>query len=398
MRLQVLKASSLVCFLKFLLIESLLLIRLSDCFLLTDTITSSWGIISPKRRGYPSSFACLSPTCQQHSNHQRISKKDYSHCFSFSSTTTKLELNKNKNNGITSSRLLKEKDKSILLRRFIPLLGGLFSSSNNSSSNNNNQKVMLQTGFETAFVLGNKQRRNRWIKDISKQFPWIPKDILSTCVDEFAISFEKIASKDLKKFLRRTTRSRNRNRRRGNGGGTTDDYYGLDKIRSKIENDIIRNLQDQTIIQQLPLKDDDKNMLLMYLVHISLDYFFPTVEMNTALTIATSSSSWLSSPYTKLQVLEQQRQKIINQYSMNFWQLTWYQLRYQSVKKSIIVGLLCLWTVYVSYKSYQSHIDVVIQYLYSTLLLPFMRICIEGISIIKHYSMKSMKIIKVVLK
>ncbi|OEU16100.1 hypothetical protein FRACYDRAFT_238687 [Fragilariopsis cylindrus CCMP1102] len=259
----------------------------------------------------------------------------------------------NKNNGIISSRLLKEKDKSILLRRFIPLLGGLVSSSNNSSSNNN-QKVMLPTGFETAFVLGNKQRRNRWIKDISKQFPWIPKDILSTCVDEFAISFEKIASKDLKKFLRRTTRSRNR--RRGNGGGTTDDYYGLDEIRSKIENDIIRNLQDQTIIQQLPLKDDDKNMLLMYLVHISLDYFFPTVEMNTALTIATSSSSWLSSPYTKLQVLEQQRQKIINQYSMNFWQLTWYQLRYQSVKKSIVVGLLCMWTVYVSYKSYQKYV------------------------------------------
>ncbi|MGK3759484.1 MAG: hypothetical protein ACI8RD_011801 [Bacillariaceae sp.] len=383
LRVQVLKLS-LLCCLNFLLIESLLLIRSSDCFLLTDT-TSSWGIITSKRRKY-SSVVCLSPTCQQQrSNCQRII-----------SITTKLELNKNKNNVIISSRLLKKNVKqssqqSILqLRRLISLLGGLFSS-NNNNNNNSNQK-----GFETSLVLGNKQRRNRWINDISKQFPWIPKDILSTCVDEFAISFEKIAPKDLKKFLRRTTRrSRNRIRRRGSSSAGGGDDYGLDKIRSKIENDIIRNLQDQSIIQQLPLKDDEKNMLLMYLVHISLDYFFPRIQMDTALTLATSSSSWLSSPYTKLQVLEQQRQEIISQYSMNFWQLTWYKLRYQSIKKSITVGLLCMWTVYVSYKSYQSHIDVAIQYLYSTLLLPFMRICIEGISIIKYYYMKSMKIIQV---
>mmetsp|Transcript_20543 Transcript_20543/g.41976 ORF Transcript_20543/g.41976 Transcript_20543/m.41976 type:complete len:351 (+) Transcript_20543:223-1275(+) len=174
----------------------------------------------------------------------------------------------------------------------------------------NKKTNMIETGVETALVLGDKRRRKQWTQDVSKQFPWIPTEILSVCVDGLATAFATVAPKDLKKALQ---------------------PGGLEKTRSKIGGDVVRNLQGQPIIQQLPLPKEDKRKLLAHLVDLSLDFFLKDVE------------SAMAAPSVKLHALDRERQEI-RKY-MSVWQRAGYRLRYKP-RSTICLGVLSLWTVF----------------------------------------------------
>mmetsp|Transcript_3104 Transcript_3104/g.8566 ORF Transcript_3104/g.8566 Transcript_3104/m.8566 type:complete len:342 (+) Transcript_3104:306-1331(+) len=175
---------------------------------------------------------------------------------------------------------------------------------------NNN---MIETGVGAALVLGDKRRRKQWTQDVAKQFPWIPTEMLSVCADGLATAFASVAPKDLKKALQ---------------------PGGLEKTRSKIAGDVVRNLQGQPLIKQLPLAKEEKRKLLTGLVDFSLDFLLKDVEPAMA------------SPFDKLLALDRERREIQNY--MSFSELAWYRLRYKPIS-TVCLGLLTFWTAYAAF-------------------------------------------------
>ena len=293
----------------FLLIEILILIRSSVCF-----IDSPWKILRRSQNRY-----LLSTPLKSRSKHRSAApapcRSQTNYRCSFSTTTL---FGQYKNNGQRQQSIFRS------LLNFSLKINDSDGESRIINFGSKKKNPIIETGLETALVLGNKKRRIQWTRDVSKQFPWIPSEILLTCVAALATSFASVTPKDLKKALR---------------------PGGLDKARSKIETDVVRNLQRQPIIQQLPLPKDDKNKVLTHLVNFSLDFFLKDIE------------SILAAPSEKLRVLDQERREI--QKYMSFWQLSWYRLRYKP-KMTIIVGLLSLSTVYSTYIFYRQH-QIVIQ-------------------------------------
>eukprot|EP00536_Pseudo-nitzschia_multiseries_P003249 jgi/Psemu1/7258/gm1.7258_g len=181
---------------------------------------------------------------------------------------------------------------------------------------------MLETGVEAALVLGDKRRRKQWTQGVRKQFPWIPTEILSVCTDGLASAFESLAPKDLKRALQ---------------------PGGLERTRSKIGGEVVRNLQGQSLIQQLPLPKEDKRKLLTNLVDFSLDYFLRDLE------------PVLATPCSKLRALDRERREIQNY--MSFWELAWYRLRYKPGSTACF-GLLSLWAAYTIVPFFRSSSNV----------------------------------------
>lgn len=174
----------------------------------------------------------------------------------------------------------------------------------------NSQRESIETGLvETALALGNKKRRAQWTREASRSFSWIPPTMLSTCIDGLASAFAAVAPKDLKDALK---------------------PGGLEKVRSKIETVVVRDLKAQPIIKSLPMPRDDKNKLVEYLVDLSLDFFLKDLE------------STLAAPSVKLAALDRERHEIM-QY-MSFREMLWYRLKYKPMA-TMMRGLLSLWTV-----------------------------------------------------
>ena len=168
----------------------------------------------------------------------------------------------------------------------------------------------IESGMvETALVLGNKQRRDQWIKEASMNFGWIPPKVLSSCIDGLASAFCAVAPRDLKDALK---------------------PGGLESVRAKIATKMVRNLKEQPIVKNLPLPRDDKNKLVEYLVDLSLDFFLRDLEQT------------LAAPSTKLAALDREKREIL-QY-MTIREIVWYNLKYRP-KSTIGWGLFSLWSV-----------------------------------------------------
>ena len=162
---------------------------------------------------------------------------------------------------------------------------------------------------ETALVLGNKQRRDEWIKEAGTKFGWIPPETLSACADGLASAFCAVAPKDLKNALK---------------------PGGLESVRSKIGSKVVRNLKEQPIVQSLPLPKDDKNKLVEYLVDLSLDFFLKDLEET------------LAAPSTKLAALDREKREILQYMSLR--EIFWYNLKYKP-RSTLGWGLFSLWSV-----------------------------------------------------
>lgn len=168
----------------------------------------------------------------------------------------------------------------------------------------------IESGLvETALVLGNKQRRDQWIKEASMKFWWIPPKTLSACTDGLASAFCAVAPKDLKNALR---------------------PGGLESFRSKIGSKVVRNLKEQAIVKSLPLPKDDKNKLVEYLVDLSLDFFLRDLEET------------LATPSAKLAALDREKSEILQYMSLR--DIVWYNLKYKP-RSTLGWGLFSLWSV-----------------------------------------------------
>ncbi len=162
---------------------------------------------------------------------------------------------------------------------------------------------------ETALVLGNKQRRDQWIKEASMKFWWIPPKTLATCTDGLASAFCAVAPKDLKNALK---------------------PGGLESFRSKIGSKVVRNLKEQAIVKSLPLPKDDKNKLVEYLVDLSLEFFLRDLEET------------LATPSAKLAALDREKREI--QQYMSLRDIVWYNVKYKP-RSTLGWGLFSLWSV-----------------------------------------------------
>eukprot|EP00535_Pseudo-nitzschia_heimii_P006454 CAMPEP_0197174562 /NCGR_PEP_ID=MMETSP1423-20130617/1027_1 /TAXON_ID=476441 /ORGANISM="Pseudo-nitzschia heimii, Strain UNC1101" /LENGTH=236 /DNA_ID=CAMNT_0042623505 /DNA_START=440 /DNA_END=1149 /DNA_ORIENTATION=+ len=194
-------------------------------------------------------------------------------------------------------------------------------------------KDAVEAGVETALVLRNKQQRTQWTKDVNERFPWIPPSVVSGCVDGLASAFADIAPKDLQKALK---------------------PGGLEKVRSRIEADFVRNVQAQPVVRKLPIPNDDKKKLVEHLVDLSLDFFLKDIE------------PVLAAPSMKLRVLDRERREILS--CMSLRQRIWYRLRYKP-KTTIALGLVSLWTVFATlfYALPNQNVDLKIKNLFSFL-------------------------------
>lgn len=182
---------------------------------------------------------------------------------------------------------------------------------------NKSSKNIVQSGIEGALVLTDTKRRNQFKRGLNQQFPWIPPGVLESCVDVLSDSFSNVAPADLKKALQ---------------------PGGLEKVRPKLESTVVRNLQDQPIIQNLPLSEKDRRDLLVFMVSTSLDFFFKDLQ------------SALEESSLKLSMIDRERLEI--QKFMSFRQRMCYRIRYYPLP-TIGMGLLCAWTLYLSYQQYK---------------------------------------------
>lgn len=208
----------------------------------------------------------------------------------------------------------------------------------------------FQTGLEAALVLGNQERRAQWTKDVGKKFSWIPPEMLSMCIDGLASAFVAVAPKDLQKALQ---------------------PGGLEKVRSKVEADFVRHLQNQPMVRQLPMAQNDKDKLVAYLVNLSLAYFLKDLE------------SALEAPSEKLRHLDRERREI--QRYMSVRQLVWYRLWYKPAT-TIAVAFLSIWTICITFLFLQQNHNktiVIIQQQISLLFSFLAGAFIQWISIVR---------------
>ena len=222
------------------------------------------------------------------------------------STSAKIDSRQSNYRYFVSKTALFGRNKKSILPRKWKKATSIFNKGNRRFEKKNDP---IEAGVGTVLVLGNKQRRTQWTKDVSKEFSWIPPKMLSSCIDGLASAFEAVAPKDLQNALQ---------------------PGGLEKVRSKIEADFVRYLKVQPIIRQLPMPKDDKNKLVSYLVDLSLDFFMKDLE------------SALAAPSVKLRALDQERREILRYMSVR--QLAWYRLRHKP-KSTIALGLLSLWAM-----------------------------------------------------
>ena len=181
---------------------------------------------------------------------------------------------------------------------------------------------VLEAGAEAALVLGDKRRRKEWTRDVGRQFPWIPAEVLSVCTDGLATAFASIAPRDLKRALR---------------------PGGLEEARSRIGRDLVRSLEDQPVVRNLPLPTEDRKKLLSQIVGLSLEFFLSDLE------------SAMAEPSAKLLELDREVRDL--QARMPFWKVAWYRLRHRP-RSTLFVALLSLWSLCATLALARQHPDV----------------------------------------
>lgn len=183
--------------------------------------------------------------------------------------------------------------------------------------NNKSSKNAVQSGIDGALILTDARRRNEFKKDLKKQFPWMPSAFVDSCIDLLSDSFSNVAPADLKKALK---------------------PGGLETVRPKLENEVVTSLRNQPVLQNLPLSEKDKSAFLTYMVSMSLDFLFKDVQET------------LQAPSLKLSTMDRQMREI--QKYMTIRQHMWYRIRYRPLQTTSL-GLLCVWTIYLSYQQYK---------------------------------------------
>ena len=179
------------------------------------------------------------------------------------------------------------------------------------------QQPATKVVLNSMMILSDKKRQSHFKNAMNEEFPWIPPAMLDVCLSVLSESFASVAPKDLKVALQ---------------PGNFDV-----KVRPKIEQNVVTSLQEQSMIQSLPLSTNDKDKLLKYLVSMSLDF------------VLQDAKEALAAPSTKLQMLEREKKEVIK--FMSLPQIVWYRLRYfpiQSLSFTIFVG----WTSYVTWRLY----------------------------------------------
>lgn len=234
----------------------------------------------------------------------------------------------------------------------------------------NSKDKPFESGMvETALVLGNKQRRDQWIKEAGTKFGWIPPETLSACADGLASAFCAVAPKDLKNALK---------------------PGGLESVRSKIGSKVVRNLKEQSIVQSLPLPKDDKNKLVEYFVDLSLDFFLKDLE------------DTLAAPSTKLAALDREKREILQYMSLR--DIVWYNLKYKP-RSTLGWGMFSLWSVGVTVWFVQQNrtsiligmqqitasLLVAVQHFLSSSLSFLSGAVVQGISYLKSFVLKYAK-------
>jgi hypothetical protein len=181
----------------------------------------------------------------------------------------------------------------------------------------NNNNNMVTSGVETALLLGSKKRQAVFKKDITSKFPFLPPAVLDACLDALSSSFESVAPSDLKKALQ---------------------PGGLDKVRPKLESQVIENVKNQDVIKGIPLPNKDKESLVKYVVTLSFDYLLGDAQ------------AALQAPALKLQTLSREQYEIRK--FMSFREIVWYRLRYQPIQ-TVSLTLLIGWSLFLTYRQYQ---------------------------------------------
>jgi hypothetical protein len=140
------------------------------------------------------------------------------------------------------------------------------------------QTSQMETGIQIAQLLLDKRQQVALKKDLKRQYPLIPGDIIDVCLDMTADAFSTIAPKEFKDALR---------------------PGGMEKLRPEIRNAIVSNMMQQQAIRDIPvLKDHDKQKLLLGVMDLALDVLLQDAQ------------EVLAAPEDRLDALQVQQRQI----------------------------------------------------------------------------------------
>ncbi|KAL3927652.1 MAG: hypothetical protein SGBAC_012998 [Bacillariaceae sp.] len=171
----------------------------------------------------------------------------------------------------------------------------------------------VKSSLETLLILSDKKRQAVWKEDMKKQYPFVPSSFVDTFADSVVSSFTAIAPAELQMVTQ---------------------PGGLQKVRSKLESSIKKELRKNDMYKNLPLSDKDKDKLLSNLIGASLDILLADAAMV------------LAHPNEQLQALEEEKRQITR--FMTKRQLVWYEVRYHTVRSALVAaaGTLLLVLLY----------------------------------------------------
>ncbi|CAJ1952372.1 unnamed protein product [Cylindrotheca closterium] len=176
----------------------------------------------------------------------------------------------------------------------------------------------VKSSLETLLVLSDKKRQAVWKEDMKRQYPFVPAVFVDRFADSVVSSFSAIAPSELQ---------------------TVVQPGGLEKVKSKLETIIKKELKKNEMYANLPLSNSEKDKLLSNLIGTSLNLLLRDAAMV------------LAHPNEQLQALEEQKRQITR--FMTRRQLVWYQLKYHTVRSALVVtaSALLLTLLYNGYKS-----------------------------------------------
>jgi hypothetical protein len=177
-------------------------------------------------------------------------------------------------------------------------------------------KNAVQAGIEGALVLTDPKRRGEFNRDVHRRFPWIPPGVVESCTGLLADGFSDLAPADLKSALA---------------------PGGLEKVRPKLEGTVVRNLQAQAVVRNLPLSEGDRQALLVYMVRTSLDLLLRDVQPA------------LAAPSLRLAALDRERREVLRYMSLR--QRVGYRVRHRPLRTAGL-AMLVAWALYLSHLQY----------------------------------------------
>ena len=166
----------------------------------------------------------------------------------------------------------------------------------------------METGIQIAQILLDKRQQDVLKKDLKRQYPLIPGDIIDVCLDMTANAFSAIAPKEFKDALR---------------------PGGMEKLRPDIRNAIVSNMMQQQAIRDIPvLKDHDKQKLLLGVVDLALDVLLQDAQ------------EVLAAPEDRLDALQVQQRQIHK--LMGRKRLALYRVQRYPLRVALVVAVVAL--------------------------------------------------------